>query len=62
MDDKELTLEYDVDAIVDRVAGAVAAGKYHKASQDEVMLVRLTALEDIVKMYKEIVARHVTVA
>jgi hypothetical protein len=51
--------KYDVDVIVDSVVNAVAAGKYHEASQDEIMLVRLTALEDIVKMYKEIVAQHI---
>jgi hypothetical protein len=59
MDDKINSPEYDVDAIVDRVAGAVAAGKYHQASPDEVMLIRLTALEDIVRMYKDIVTQHI---
>jgi hypothetical protein len=54
--------EYDVDAIVDRVADAVAAGKYHEASADEVLLVRLSAFEDFVHMFKEIVTRHMSVA
>ncbi|WP_010262838.1 hypothetical protein [Treponema primitia] len=59
MDEKTDVPEYDVDAIVDRVAGAVAAGNYHHASPDEVLLIRLTALEDIVKMYKDIVTQHI---
>ncbi|MDR1893994.1 MAG: hypothetical protein LBQ61_04775 [Spirochaetales bacterium] len=48
----------DVDAIVDSVSDAVAAGKYQDASAKEVLLIRLSALENIVKSYKEMVAKQ----
>jgi hypothetical protein len=48
----------DVDAIVNSVSEAVAAGKYRDASEKEVLLIRLSALENIVKSYKETVAKQ----
>jgi hypothetical protein len=50
--------EFDVDQIVDRVAGAVSAGKYHDADETEVLLIRLNALEEIVKTYRTAVQNH----
>ncbi|MDR1445836.1 MAG: hypothetical protein LBI90_02950 [Treponema sp.] len=45
--------EYDVDAIVQEVENAVLAGKYRLATEEEKMLVRISALENIVHSYKE---------
>ncbi|GMO53840.1 MAG: hypothetical protein Pg6C_20260 [Treponemataceae bacterium] len=48
--------EYDVDTIVQDVENAVIAGKYRLASEEEKMLVRIGALENIVRSYKETIA------
>jgi hypothetical protein len=48
--------EYDADAIVQDVETAVLAGKYRLASEEEKMLVRIGALENIVRSYKETLA------
>jgi hypothetical protein len=50
--------EFDVDKIVGSVAEAVSAGKYHDADENEVLLIRLNALEEIVKTYKTAVQKH----
>ncbi|MFP3043593.1 hypothetical protein LQZ19_17390 [Treponema primitia] len=52
------TDELNTDKLADAVADAVAAGRFHDAPQEEALLVRLSALENIVKLYKEIVARQ----
>ncbi|MDR1410637.1 MAG: hypothetical protein LBI91_00360 [Spirochaetaceae bacterium] len=43
--------EYDVDVIVQEVENAVLAGKYRFATEEEKMLVRIGALENIVHSY-----------
>jgi hypothetical protein len=45
--------EYDVDTIVQEVENAVYAKKYRFATEEEKMLVRIGALENIVRAYKE---------
>ena len=50
--------EFDIDKIVGSVAEAVSAGKYHDADENEVLLIRLNALEEIVKSYKTAVQKH----
>jgi hypothetical protein len=51
---------YDVDTIVQDVENAVAAGKYRLASEEEKMLIRVGALENIVRSYKESIANIVS--
>jgi hypothetical protein len=53
-----MTNEYDVDAIVADVENAVSAGKYRLATEEEKMLVRIGALENIVRSYKETIANN----
>jgi hypothetical protein len=48
--------KYDVDAVVADVENAVSAGKYRLATEEEKMLVRIGALENIVRSYKETIA------
>jgi hypothetical protein len=48
--------EYDVDAVVAEVENAVSAGKYRLGTEEEQMLVRIGALENIVRSYKETIA------
>ena len=45
--------EYDVDAIVREVENAIDAGEYRLATEEEKLLVRIGALENIVRSYKE---------
>jgi hypothetical protein len=45
--------EYDVDTIVQEVENAVYTKKYRFATEEEKMLVRIGALENIVRSYKE---------
>jgi hypothetical protein len=52
------TDEIDTDKLADAVADAVAAGRFYDAAPDEALLVRLSALENIVKLYKEIVSKQ----
>jgi hypothetical protein len=52
--------EYDVETIVQDVENAVLAGKYRLASEEEKMLVRIGALENIVHSYKETLAAVVS--
>ena len=49
--------KYDEDAIALEVEAAVLAGKYRMATEEEKMLVRIGALENIVQSYKETIAR-----
>jgi hypothetical protein len=49
--------KYDVDAIVQDVENAVLSGKYRSATEEEKMLVRIGALENIVRSYKETIAQ-----
>jgi hypothetical protein len=44
---------YDEDIIALEVEAAVLAGKYRSATEEEKMLVRIGALENIVRSYKE---------
>ncbi|GHV85474.1 hypothetical protein AGMMS50230_10820 [Spirochaetia bacterium] len=45
---------HDVDEIALEVEQAVLTGKYRIASEEEKMLVRIGALENIVRSYKEL--------
>jgi hypothetical protein len=56
---KGMNKEYDVDAIVQEVENAVLAGKCRSATEEEKMLVRIGALENIVHSYKESIANSV---
>jgi hypothetical protein len=49
--------KYDVDAIVQDVENAVLSGKYRAVTEEEKMLVRIGALENIVRSYKETIAQ-----
>ncbi|MDR1505862.1 MAG: hypothetical protein LBI67_02045 [Treponema sp.] len=49
----DMNKEYDVDTVVQEVEDAVLAGKYRFATEEEKMLVRIGALENIVRSYKE---------
>jgi hypothetical protein len=44
---------YDEDTIALEIEAAVLAGKYRSATEAEKMLVRIGALENIVRSYKE---------
>ncbi|MHC6203895.1 hypothetical protein ACYULU_11965 [Breznakiellaceae bacterium SP9] len=47
---------YDEDIIALEVEAAVLAEKYRSATEEEKMLVRIGALENIVRSYKETIA------
>jgi hypothetical protein len=49
--------EYDVENIVNSVVAAIEKGKYCAASDSELLMIRISALENIVKSYKEIIAK-----
>ena len=53
--------EYNVDKIVDGVEKAVLAGKSRHATEKESLELRLSALENIVRLCKELVEKSILI-